>query len=60
MMIYIVMQQVKPMKEAKHPALALIICGSGGLALCSELTKERYGIATLRTRDRCRPIHGAN
>lgn len=46
-MIYIVMHKVKPMKEANSPAVALVACGSAGIALCSGLSKERYGIAAI-------------
>lgn len=39
------------MKEAIPPAVALVACGSAGIALCSGLTKERYGIATIIAMD---------
>lgn len=35
------------MKDPKYPAVALVACGCAGIALCSGLAKERYGIARI-------------
>jgi len=32
------------MEEANYPAVALVACGSAGIAMCSGIAKNRYGI----------------